>query len=198
VVVAGGALVLIPVSAALTSASSPEPPDPTPTRPTAIASPVTGASWHTSASVVGFEPRHLSIETLGVSAEVVPIGLSPDGVLDPPDDAADVGWYSESSKPGEIGPAVLVGHLDSRTGPAVFARLSQLSEGDVITAEGTNESRATFTVSSVVSFPRDQFPSDAVYGATPDPQLRLITCGGPYRKGQGYEQNVVVTALYVE
>jgi Sortase domain len=196
--VAGTAVVVVTASNALTSAPSPGPADPPPpARPTVMASPVSGASWHTSAAVHGLEPRRLSIETLGVSADIVTVGLRPDGALDPPGDAADVGWYPGGSKPGEIGPAVLVGHLDSPEGDGVFARLAQLSSGDVVTVEGANGSVATFAVYSVTSYPRDDFPSETVYGATPDAQLRLITCGGAYRKGHGYEENVVVAASLV-
>jgi Sortase domain len=190
-------LLLVPASTALTSAPSPVGQETLPARPNAMATPVSGASWHTSALVAGFEPRRLAIETLGVSADVVAVGLRPDGALDPPDDPADVGWYAESSKPGDRGPAVLVGHVDSPAGAGVFARLSQLSHGDLIRVEGADGAVAAFAVVSIASYPRDDFPSDAVYGATPDPQLRLITCSGTYRKGHGYEENLVVMALPV-
>jgi LPXTG-site transpeptidase (sortase) family protein len=140
------------------------------------------------------DPRLLVVDTIGISADVEKIGLTADGALSTPTDVANVGWYSGSSRPGDKGPAVIVGHVDSGDGPAVFARLAELEVGDVVTVENGGEAALSFAVSTVARHPKDSFPSEAVYGASPDAELRLITCGGRYDRDSGYADNVVVFA----
>ena len=140
------------------------------------------------------QPGRILIEAIGVSADVEVVGLAADGTLGIPTDVATVGWFAGSSRPGEMGPAVMVGHLDSLDGPAVFARLSQLRVGDLITVENGDGSAPAFTVSAVSRHPKRSFPTQAVYGPTPDAELHLITCGGRYDRDDGYTDNVVVTA----
>ena len=121
-------------------------------------------------------------------------GLGPRGEMFA--DPGEVGWYTNGPAPGEQGPAVILGHLDSVTGPAVFYRLSSLRPGSAIVVSRDDGSRATFVVQRVASFPVDSFPTAEVYGATTDPELRLITCGGQYSLAQRrYLQNVVVFAV---
>jgi hypothetical protein len=82
-------------------------------------------------------------------------------------------------------------------GPAVFARLRDLVVGDVLRVGGADGSSASYVVSAVERYPRESFPTEAVYGATPESSLRLITCGGPFERGTGYADNVVVAATPV-
>jgi sortase (surface protein transpeptidase) len=124
--------------------------------------------------------------------------LADDGSLAPPESASRVGWFSQSSRPGELGPVVFVGHLDSLDGPAVFAHLQDLVIGDVVRVGEADGSSASYVVSAVDLYPRESFPTEAVYGATPESSLRLITCGGPFERGTGYADNVVVAAAPVE
>jgi Sortase domain len=140
------------------------------------------------------EPRRIVIDRIGVTADVETVGLATDGTLATPTDAASVGWFTGSSRPGGKGPAVIVGHVDSVDGPAVFARLGELRVGDVVTVENGDETALSFAVSTVTRHPKGSFPSEAVYGASPDAELRLITCGGRYDPGSGYVDNVVVFA----
>jgi LPXTG-site transpeptidase (sortase) family protein len=140
------------------------------------------------------DPRLLVIDAIGINADVEKIGLTADEVLSTPTDVANVGWYSGSSRPGDMGPAVIVGHVDSVDGPAVFARLAELEVGDVVTVENGGEAALSFAVSTVTRHPKDSFPSEAVYGASLDAELRLITCGGSYDRDSGYADNVVVFA----
>lgn len=140
------------------------------------------------------EPARIRIEAIGVSADVEAVRLATDGTLGIPTDVATVGWFVGGSRPGEMGPAVMVGHLDSVDGPAVFARLSELRAGDLVTVEDGEGSALTFTVSAVTRHPKQSFPTQAVYGPTPDAELHLITCGGRYSRDDGYTDNVVVTA----
>jgi len=140
------------------------------------------------------QPRRLVIDTIGIAADVETVGLGADGTLSTPTDVANVGWYSGSSRPGDKGPAVIVGHLDSVDGPAVFARLAELEVGDVVTVEDGGETALSFAVSAVTRHPKKSFPSDTVYGGSPDAELHLITCGGTYDRDSGYADNVVVLA----
>ncbi|MHA6763677.1 class F sortase [Streptacidiphilus sp. PAMC 29251] len=138
-------------------------------------------------------PRSLSIPALKVRSSLGSLGLSSTGALDVPSDPAQAGWFNGGPVPGQAGPAVIVGHVDSRTGPGVFADLRLLRIGDVITIALSNGSSVRFQVTSIQHYPKDDFPTADVYGGRPDPELRLITCGGPF-KGQEYLDNVVVYA----
>ena len=140
------------------------------------------------------EPVQVVIDAIGVSAAVVAVALEPDGALSPPSDPSIVGWHSGSPIPGDRGPAVMVGHVDSADGPAVFADLDDLEPGDEIDVENGDGYIASFAVSSVTRHPKRVFPTDAVYGPTPESELHLITCGGPFDRETGYADNVVVTA----
>jgi Sortase domain len=140
------------------------------------------------------DPGRLIIDAIGLAADVETVGLAADETLSTPTDVAKVGWYAGSSRPGDVGPAVIVGHVDSADGPAVFARLAELEVGDVVTVENGGEAALSFAVSTVTRHPKDSFPSEAVYGASPDAELRLITCGGRYDRDRGYADNVVVFA----
>jgi sortase (surface protein transpeptidase) len=97
--------------------------------------------------------------------------------------------------PGDVGPSLLAGHVDSRTGPAVFYRLRELRGGDRIVVERSDGRTATFEVDRVEQVSKSSFPTRRVYGATPRPELRLITCGGTFDASSGhYLSNVVVYA----
>jgi len=143
------------------------------------------------------EPVRVVIDAIGVSAAVAAVGLEPDGTLSPPRDPSTVGWHSGSRIPGDRGPAVMVGHVDSADGPAVFTNLDDLEVGDVIDVESGDGGIVSFAVSSVTRHPKHAFPTDAVYGPTPDSELHLITCGGSFDRETGYADNVVVTATAV-
>jgi hypothetical protein len=142
-------------------------------------------------------PRRLVIDAIGLDAVIEPVELADDGSLAPPESASHVGWFSQSSRPGELGPAVFVGHLDSLDGPAVSPVSGTLEVGDLVRVGGAGGSSASYAVSAVDRYPRESFPTEAVYGATPESSLRLITCGGPFERGTGYADNVVVAATPV-
>ncbi|WP_244299453.1 class F sortase [Streptomyces viridochromogenes] len=116
----------------------------------------------------------------------------------PPDNTNLVGWYAKGVSPGEAGTAIIAGHVDTATAPAVFASLGELKKGDrfhVVRADGR---KATFVVDDADSFAKDDFPSERVYGDTPDAQVRLITCAGAYdRQARDYTENLVVFAHLV-
>jgi sortase (surface protein transpeptidase) len=141
-------------------------------------------------------PISLSIPAIGVKTSLQQLGLSADGALDPPTDTTQAGWYTGSAVPGEPGPAVLAGHVDSYQGPAVFFDLRDLEPGDTVTVTLSDGSSVGFSVTDVETYPKDQFPTSAVYGARPDPELRLITCGGAFDStDRSYDDNVVFATL---
>jgi hypothetical protein len=140
-------------------------------------------------------PVHLSIPRVGIDTGLLSLGLNDDGTLQlPPDEPnAPAGWYQNLASPGEVGPAVIVGHLDAPDSEAVFFNLGALHAGDRIWVTRADHSVAEFTVREAGLYPKESFPSDAVYGPSDVPVLRLITCGGAYSPS-GYTQNVVVFA----
>jgi sortase (surface protein transpeptidase) len=129
---------------------------------------------------------------------VTRVGLNPDGTVEvPPLDRADeTGWYANGPTPGELGPAVVLGHVDSRTGPAVFFRLRELRAGDTVDIARRDGSTATFRVTAVERVPKSDFPAERVYGDLDHAGLRLITCGGSFDPSRAsYIDNVIVYAV---
>ena len=105
------------------------------------------------------------------------------------------GWYTGSPRPGAIGSAIIVGHIDSTSGPGVFFRLSELKAGDKVYVKRADGTLAEFRVTSVQTYLKDQFPTEDVYGPVPDAELRLITCGGAFDAAtRHYLSNIVVYA----
>ena len=143
-------------------------------------------------------PTHLEVPAIGVSSDLLDLGLNPDGTLEVPPLAADsrAGWFTGSPTPGALGPAVLLGHVDSAEfGPGVFFDLGDLRPGDEITVTREDGTDAVFAVDRVASFPKDAFPTLEVYGNTDHAALRLITCGGDFDAGtRNYVDNIVAFA----
>jgi LPXTG-site transpeptidase (sortase) family protein len=143
------------------------------------------------------EPSRVRIAAIGVDARLTELHLDKAGVLVAPTDFAVPGWYADGTVPGDIGPAVIAGHVDSRSGPAVFYRLHELRAGDLIEVDRGGQ-WVDFQVVSTERYAKDQFPTARVYGPTPDRQLRLITCGGSFDRTRGsYVDNLVVYAIAV-
>jgi sortase (surface protein transpeptidase) len=140
----------------------------------------------------------LVIPAIGVSTRLIHLGLTSAGALQVPASAAVAGWFTGSPRPGAIGSAIIVGHIDSRVGPGVFFRLRQLRRGQHVYVVRADRSVATFTITVIRSVAKVAFPSAAVYGPVPDAELRLITCGGQFNYATGsYLSNVVVYATLV-
>lgn len=135
----------------------------------------------------------LRIPALRLVASVGGLGLNPDGTVQVPRDPGRVGWYRLGPAPGQVGSAVILGHLDSKIGPAVFFRLKFLRAGDKITVDLADGVHARFVVDRVVTYANAEFPARKVYGARGRPSLQLVTCGGQYdRQARSYTANVVV------
>ncbi|XVV11451.1 class F sortase [Actinoplanes sp. CA-131856] len=140
-------------------------------------------------------PSRLRVAAIGVDTPLETLGLGADGALQPPKAFGQAGWYADGTAPGDTGPAVIAGHVDSKAGPAIFYRLRELKAGDRIDVmRGGRIVR--FTVTSSRWYPKSDFPTGEVYGPTPDRQLRLITCGGVFdRSLRSYRDNLVVYAV---
>jgi hypothetical protein len=142
-------------------------------------------------------PTRISIPALGVQATVVGVGRAPDGSIATPstDTPDEAGWYRLGPTPGELGTAVIVGHVDSADRPAVFAKLGTLTKGRTIDVSREDRRTATFRVDSIERTPKTAFPADKVFASSDRPRLVLVTCGGSWVGGAvGYADNVIVYA----
>ncbi|MEV1000224.1 class F sortase [Nonomuraea sp. NPDC050202] len=151
-------------------------------------------SLHGSAGDVA-DPVRLRIPAIKLSTRVIPLRLDAKGRLVAPTAFDRVGWNRSGPEPGEKGVAVIAGHVDSATGPAVFYRLRQLREGDRIHVDRADGSTVTFRVGRLARYPKSRIPDKEVYGPAPGAQLRLITCGGTFDHARrSYRDNVIVFA----
>ena len=140
-------------------------------------------------------PTRVRIPSIAVDSALESLGTDAAGALRGPADYGQAGWYTAGVAPGEIGPAVIAGHVDSAAGPAVFYRLRDLKAGDVIEV-ARGDQWIPFRVVASEKYPKNQFPTERVYRPTPVPELRLITCGGTFdRTRRSYEDNIVVYAV---
>jgi sortase (surface protein transpeptidase) len=141
------------------------------------------------------------VPAIGVSTDLLQLGINSNSTIQVPplSNVSEAGWYRYSPTPGELGPSVIVGHVDSaQSGPGVFFRLGALRPGAVVTVTRVDRSRARFRVYKVASYPKTRFPTSRVYGNTNDAELRLITCGGPFNSAVGsYLNNIVVYASLI-
>lgn len=144
----------------------------------------------------GPAPISLQIPGIDVDEQLIELGIAADGTAETPDDYDRAGWFSAGGRPGAVGPTVLLGHVDSLTGPAVFFRLREMTVGQQVAVGLADGSTAQYRVSAVDQYAKDSFPTFEVFGATLDDTLRLVTCGGPFDgEALSYTENVVVTAV---
>jgi sortase (surface protein transpeptidase) len=139
------------------------------------------------------EPTHLRIPNIGVDAGMTQTGLNTTGAIDMPNVFDQAVWYNGSPTPGETGPSVIVGHVDSTKGIAIFWRLRELQPGALIQVDRQDGSTVTFEVTQLEQYEQDSFPTQAVYGSISYPGIRLITCGGTFNTTtHHYDHNTVV------
>jgi len=144
------------------------------------------------------EPVRIRVPMIQIDAPVQPLTVDENGVLPAPDTFEGTGWWRAGPEPGERGPAVIAGHLDSYRGPAVFYRLRDMRRGDTIFVDRADGTTAVFATERIERHDKDDFPTEAVYGDTADSQLRLITCGGKFdKRHRRYLDNVIVYAARV-
>ncbi|MEV7420957.1 class F sortase [Streptomyces sp. NPDC089919] len=142
-------------------------------------------------------PDRIEIPDISVDAKLDTVGLDSDGVMQEPDFAKpmDAAWYKQGPTPGEKGAAAIVGHMDTpTTREAVFYNLKKLKKNERIEVHRADGGTAVFAVDRVATYKKDAFPTDKVYGATKDAELRLITCGGNLTADRHWDSNVVVFA----
>jgi sortase (surface protein transpeptidase) len=141
-------------------------------------------------------PVRLAIPEIGLRTDLISVGLRPDGHLQTPPLRGDApaGWYEGSPTPGETGSSVIVGHVDSaHDGPAVFYPLRLVHVGDRITVTRADGGTVAFAVTRIALYPKDDFPSQEVYGPGDEPALTLVTCGGSFDRTHGtYRSNLIV------
>jgi hypothetical protein len=143
-------------------------------------------------------PTRLRITSIAVDTPLEDLDLDTAGALQAPKDFARAGWYMRGNRPGDAGPAIIAGHVDSKDGPAVFDRLDELRSGESVEVM-RGGSWIAFRVLATRRYPKDKFPTDEVYAPTPNAQLRLITCGGAFDHARGsYKDNIVVYAVLVD
>jgi hypothetical protein len=171
-----------------------------PAPPPALPAEVVGSTVAPAAAVPGLDrstPMTISIASIKLRASVDQIGLAPDGTLEkqPFETASHAAWYRLGPAPGQVGPAVVAGHVDTKSNIAVFFYLTRVRPGDHVVITRADRHTATFTVDWLGSFPKTNFPTQLVYGSTNYPALRLITCGGVFDRAAGsYRDNIVVFA----
>ncbi|MFI7616017.1 class F sortase [Nonomuraea terrae] len=159
-----------------------------------VAQPAAAESGGRAAADVA-NPVRLRIPAIGVSTGVSALRLDAKGQLVAPTSFTRVGWNKSGPEPGEKGVAVIAGHVDSKTGPAVFYRLRELRKGAKIHVDRADGSTVTFVVGRLARYPKSRIPDKQVYGTAKGAELRLITCGGTFdRSRNSYRDNVIVFA----
>ena len=141
------------------------------------------------------EPVRLRIPAVRIDTPLQRLGRAADRSVEVPTDFGTAGWFADGPRPGQNGPAVILGHVDSRTGPGVFYPLARLAPGSEVLVDRADGSTAAFRVSGVMTVPKTGFPTEQVYAPTLRSSLRLVTCGGPFDHAAGsYRDNVIVSA----
>ena len=143
-------------------------------------------------------PVALAIPAIGVRTPLERLGRTPQGTLQVPVSTTEAGWYTGSPRPGQIGSAIIAGHIDSTQGPGVFFRLRLLRPGDLVYVRRSDGTLVVFRVYAERMYAKTRFPTERVYGPAPDAELHLITCGGVFDAATGsYLSNVVVYAAQI-
>ncbi len=188
-----------PPSAAGSIADSPSPGSPAPSgSPASSGGGPAPASQTRGPILAASAPIRLQIPAIGVSSVIRPLGLNADGTVQVPPLSKDSypGWYKYSPTPGQLGPSLILGHIDSaRYGPGVFFKLGALRPGDTVSMTRADNTVAVFKIERVAQYPKAHFPTLEVYGNTDHAALRLITCGGKFDlSAHSYEDNIVAYA----
>jgi hypothetical protein len=148
-----------------------------------------------SAAAQVARPVSLTVPLIGVKTNLITLGLAAGGAMQVPSTSTVAGWFTGSPRPGAVGSSIIVGHVDSKSGPGIFFRLPELKNGDDVYVKRSDGTTAEFRVTEVQEYPKDHFPTETVFGPTPDAELRLITCGGTFDSVTGhYLSNIIVYA----
>lgn len=163
--------------------------------------PITSADVDPASSTAGLTksiPTRIEIPSIGVDSSLMSLGLDSQGALQVPATGFPAGWYTGAPTPGELGPAVIAGHVDWAGAPGVFYELRNLESGSQVAVTREDGSIARFEVTEVKVFPKNEFPTDLVYGTLDFAGLRLVTCGGAFDAStSNYDDNIVAFAKLV-
>jgi LPXTG-site transpeptidase (sortase) family protein len=180
------------------ASSSPAPPAGASADPSSSSTGTLPAASAAAETAEQAEPVTLSIPDIDVRADIIRLGQHQDGTVEVPGNPAQAGWFQLGPPPGAAGSSVILGHVDSRRGPAVFYRLKELRPGDRLTVGLDDGTSVEFRVHSIRTYANADFPAQKVYGRQGRSQLNLVTCGGDYDSSRGgYQANVVVNARRV-
>ncbi|RSN13101.1 class F sortase [Streptomyces sp. WAC 05977] len=151
----------------------------------------------TSAGMPKADPVSIDVPKIEAKSSLIPLGLNADNTIEVPPitQPLQAGWYVHGPTPGEVGPSVILGHVDGNQQKGIFFRLKEMAPGDRVSVARKDGTTAEFAVTKVERVAKDKFPTDAVYGDTAEPELRLITCGGVFDKAsRNYLDNIIVFA----
>ncbi|MBB5955088.1 sortase (surface protein transpeptidase) [Saccharothrix tamanrassetensis] len=174
--------------------------EPSATPPSTSSSSATATTGPTAPAPSRYEPTEVGIPKIAARSSLVPLGLNPDETIEVPpvEQPMQAGWYTYARAPGEPGPAIILGHVDGDSKPGIFHRLRELAPGDQVEVSRKDGSTVRFAVEKVDQVAKNDFPTDAVYGDTPEPVLRLITCGGVFdNSARSYQDNIIVYAKMI-
>jgi Sortase domain len=162
--------------------------------PAAVAGPLLADAFRSTRTFPAVAaPVKLRVPAVRLASRLQRLGRQGDGTIAVPRSPHVAGWYQEGPRPGQPGPAVIVGHVDSRNGPGVFVNLSRLPRGAIVHVDRADGSTVSFRVTRVSRVAKERFPTDRVYSPTLRPSLQLVTCGGPFdRHRRSYRDNVIV------
>jgi sortase (surface protein transpeptidase) len=194
--VGGGIAAVLAISLAVAGCGS----SAAPTSPAAAAPAPASTSVPITKPFKGLRPTSVSIPKIGAESSLLAVAVTVDGKISVPsvDTPMQAAWYRLSPVPGEVGPAVVLGHVDGNKKPGIFSKLKDLVPGDEVDIDRSDGKKLKFSVDHLVKVPKDQFPQDAVYGNSSKPELRLITCGGVFDHAEhSYVDNIVVYANLV-
>ncbi|MGW5741909.1 class F sortase [Amycolatopsis sp. NPDC003861] len=184
---AGVALALV---LALAGCGTAEPPKAAPPAPVPSSVPVT-------VPFKGLRPTSVKIPKIGAESSLLAVAVKPDGSISVPSvhTPMQAAWYKLSPVPGDVGPAIVLGHVDGDKKPGIFFKLKELAPGDEVDVDRSDGKKLKFVVDRVTQVPKETFPREAVYGNSSAPELRLITCGGAFDHAEhSYKDNIVVYA----
>jgi LPXTG-site transpeptidase (sortase) family protein len=184
---------------ALAGCSQDDPPV-TPTQDAPVAASQAPPAVKNVTALPASPPTEISIPKIGAKSSLVALGLNADRTIQVPpvEQPMQAGWYDKAPTPGEIGPAVVLGHVDGNKKPGIFFRLKEMAAGDEVLVSRQDGTTARFEVTRVEQVSKKDFPTDLVYGDTDGPELRLITCGGVFdHSAKSYKDNIVVFAKLV-
>jgi sortase family protein len=157
---------------------------------------ITGGPVQAIPALASSNPTEVHIDKINATSSLIPLGLNKDRTIATPPvgEPLQASWYKLGPTPGAQGPAVILGHINGGGKDGIFAHLSELKPGDQVQVKREDGKTAVFTITKMEQYPKDKFPTQAVYGDTPDAQIRLITCGGAFNKAaKSYLDNIVAS-----